>query len=436
VLSRDEQTTMRPVVLGGGQVGSSIDSPDWPIWNHRERDHLERVLESGWWAFEGPAEAEFEQRFAGLQTARHGLCVANGTVALQLGLEALDIGVGDEVIVPGFTWQATAAAVVDVNAMPILVDADPETYCPDPSGIERAITPRTKAIIVVHLYDSLSDMDRILEIAARHHLHVVEDCAHSHGSQWNGRGVGSVGDIGTFSFQSSKTLTAGEGGFVTTNDDTLFERLYSLRNCGRRKKGPITSTTPAVQSGNYRMTEWQSAILLAQLERFEEQMSTKERNAEILDASLGRIPGITPMRRDRQVTRRNLYAYVFRYSEEEWQGLSCRAFRKAMSDEMGFEFGAPYRPLNMSSLYRPQTKKRHHLSDQYWDALDPGNYALPVAEHAYHHEAVRVLHQNLLTNSRKISQIPKAVQRLRGFLPELLDWERSLPEGEWGAPPE
>jgi len=394
------------------------------------------VLESGWWAFEGPAEAEFEQRFAGLQTARHGLCVANGTVALQLGLEALDIGVGDEVIVPGFTWQATAAAVVDVNAMPILVDADPETYCPDPSGIERAITPRTKAIIVVHLYDSLSDMDRILEIAARHHLHVVEDCAHSHGSQWNGRGVGSVGDIGTFSFQSSKTLTAGEGGFVTTNDDTLFERLYSLRNCGRRKKGPITSTTPAVQSGNYRMTEWQSAILLAQLERFEEQMSTKERNAEILDASLGRIPGITPMRRDRQVTRRNLYAYVFRYSEEEWQGLSCRAFRKAMSDEMGFEFGAPYRPLNMSSLYRPQTKKRHHLSDQYWDALDPGNYALPVAEHAYHHEAVRVLHQNLLTNSRKISQIPKAVQRLRGFLPELLDWERSLPEGEWGAPPE
>ncbi|MBA3629104.1 MAG: DegT/DnrJ/EryC1/StrS family aminotransferase [Actinobacteria bacterium] len=435
MLSRDEQTTPTPVVLGG-QVESSIDSPDWPIWDQPERDALARVLESGWWAFEGPAEAEFEQRFAELQTARHGLCVANGTVALQLALEALDIGVGDEVIVPGFTWQATAATVVDVNAMPVLVDADPETYCPDPGGIEGAITPRTKAIIVVHLYDSLSDMDRILEIAARHHLHVVEDCAHSHGSQWNGRGVGSVGDIGTFSFQSSKTLTAGEGGFVTTNDEVLFDRLYSLRNCGRRRKGAITPATHDVQSGNYRMTEWQSAILLAQLERFEEQMKTKEQNAAVLDSTLGRIPGIKPMRRDRQVTRRNLYGYVFRYVEEEWQGLSCRAFRKAMSDEMGFEFGAPYRPLNMSSLYRPQTKKRHHLSEQYWDALDPGNYALPVAEHAYRHEAVRVLHQNLLTNPREISQIPKAVQRLRGFLPELLDWERSLPEGEWGAPPE
>ncbi|CAN5340397.1 hypothetical protein BH20ACT22_BH20ACT22_23390 [soil metagenome] len=435
MLSRDEQTTPRPVVLGG-HVGSSIDCPDWPIWGQRESDQLARVLDSGWWAFEGPAEAEFEQRFAGLQTAHHGLCVANGTVALQLALEALDIGVGDEVIVPGFTWQATAAAVVDVNAMPVLVDADPETYCPDPGGIEGAITPRTKAIIVVHLYDSLSDMDRILELAARHHLHVVEDCAHSHGSQWNGRGVGSVGDIGTFSFQSSKTLTAGEGGFVTTNDESLFERLYSLRNCGRRRKGGGTSTTPAVQSGNYRMTEWQSAILLAQLERFEEQMETKQRNAAILDSALGRIPGIKPMRRDRQVTRRNLYAYVFRYVEEEWQGLSCRAFRKAMSEEMGLEFGAPYRPLNMSSLYRPQTKQRHHLSDQYWEALDPSIYALPVAEHAYRHEAVRVLHQNLLTDSQEITKIPKAVEKLRRFLPDLLNWERTLPKGDRDTPPE
>ncbi|MDQ3784629.1 MAG: DegT/DnrJ/EryC1/StrS family aminotransferase [Actinomycetota bacterium] len=428
MLSRDDQTAPRPVVLGG-HPGSSNDPPDWPIWGQRERDQLTRVLESGWWAFEGPAEAEFERRFAELQTARHGLCVANGTVALQLALEALDIGVGEEVIVPGFTWQATAAAVVDVNAMPILVDADPETYCPDPSAIEDAITTKTKAIIVVHLYDSLSDMDRILEIAARHDLHVVEDCAHSHGSQWNGRGVGSVGDIGTFSFQSSKTLTAGEGGFVTTNDKLLFERLYSLRNCGRPRKTAM-SPTHSVQSGNYRMTEWQSAILLAQLERFEEQMKTKERNAAILDSNLERIPGIKPMRRDRQVTRRNLYAYVFRYAEEEWQGLSCRAFRKAMTDETGLEFGAPYRPLNMSSLYRPQTKRRHHLSDQYWEALDPGKHSLPVAEHAYRHEAVRVLHQNLLSDSRGISKIPEAVERLRGWLTELLDWERGLPEDD------
>jgi len=184
------------------------------------------------------------------------------------------------------------------------------------------------------------------------------------------------------------------------------------------------------------MTEWQSAILLAQLERFEEQMETKQRNAAILDSALGRIPGIKPMRRDRQVTRRNLYAYVFRYVEEEWQGLSCRAFRKAMSEEMGLEFGAPYRPLNMSSLYRPQTKQRHHLSDQYWEALDPSNYALPVAEHAYRHEAVRVLHQNLLTDSQEIMKIPKAVEKLRRFLPDLLNWERTLPKGDRDTPPE
>jgi L-glutamine:2-deoxy-scyllo-inosose/3-amino-2,3-dideoxy-scyllo-inosose aminotransferase len=174
---------------------------------------LAEVLGSGRWAYDGPVESEFERRFAELQTARYGLCVANGTVALQLALEALDIGVGDEVIVPGFTWQATVATVVDVNAMPVLVDADPETYCPDPSLVEAAITPRTRAIVVVHLYNSLTDMDRILEIARRHGLYVVEDCAHSHGSRWRGQGVGSIGDIGTFSFQASKTLTAGEGGF-------------------------------------------------------------------------------------------------------------------------------------------------------------------------------------------------------------------------------
>nr|MBA3430060.1 hypothetical protein [Actinomycetota bacterium] len=119
-----------------------------------------------------------------------------------------------------------------------------------------------------------------------------------------------------------------------------------------------------------------------------------------------------------------------------FQGLSCRAFRKALSDETSLEFGAPYRPLNMSPLYRPKTKRRHHLSDQYWETLDPGKYALPVAEHAYRHEAVRVLHQGLLTDSRAISQVPKAVEKLRRFLPELLDWERSLPESEWDTPPE
>lgn len=421
---RETKPKSKPTVLGG-EPERKVSRPRWPIWDDHELDRLAKVLNSGDWASDGPVEAEFERRFAELQTARHGLCVANGTVALQLALEAVDVGVGDEVIVPGFTWQATAATVVDVNAMPILVDADPETYCPDPSLVGAAITSRTKAIVVVHLYNSLTDMDRTLDIADRHGLYVVEDCAHSHGSRWRGRGVGSIGDVGTFSFQSSKTLNAGEGGFVTTNDDALYERLYSLRNCGRRREGAKDEDWRPVQSGNYRMTGWQSAILLAQLDRFEDQIDRHEENARMLDEALAEIPGIEPMKRQPQVTRRNLYAYVFRYDAREFEGLSCRAFQKALSEETGLEFGQPYRPLNMSPLYQPQTKRRHRLDDEYWGWLDPTRYSLPVAEHAYRNGAVRVLHQALLADSEELLLVPDAVRRLREYASDLVEWERN-----------
>lgn len=420
---KQSKSASKPVVLGG-EAKRRISHPAWPIWDDRELRRLTEVLQSGRWAYEGLVEAEFERRFADLQGARYGLCVANGTVALQLALEALDVGVGDEVIVPGFTWQATVATVVDVNAMPILVDADPETYCPDPSLVEAAVTPRTKAIVVVHLYNSLTDMDRILEIADRHALYVVEDCAHSHGSRWNDRGVGSIGNIGTFSFQASKTLQAGEGGCITTNDEALHERLYSLRNCGRRRDGASDEDWRPIQSGNYRMTEWQSAILLAQLDRFEEQMEKKEKNARMLDEALVEIPGIEPMKRHPQVTRRNMYFYAFRYDAREFKGLSCRAFQKALSEETGITFTQPYAPLNMSPLYQPRTKRRHRLDDEYWERLDPVRYSLPVAEHAYRNEAVLTLHQALLADTEEISLLPEAVRALREHASDLVGWEQ------------
>ncbi|MDQ3661649.1 MAG: DegT/DnrJ/EryC1/StrS family aminotransferase [Actinomycetota bacterium] len=423
----------RPVVLGGKR-GAEVTASPWPVWDERELGNIQKVLQSGHWAYDGPAEAEFQRRFAAMQTARYGLCVTNGTVALQLALEALDVGVGDEVIVPGFTWQATAAAVLDVNATPVLVDADPNTYCPDPTLIEAAVNPRTKGIIVVHLYTCLSDMDRILEIAKRHNLFVVEDCAHSSGSQWRNRGVGSFGDVGTFSFQSSKTLTAGEGGFITTNDQALFEMLYSLRNCGRPREGAGEDKWRPIQSGNYRTTEWQAAVLLAQLDRFPQQMALRERNADLLDAGLSHIQGVTAMRRDTRTTRRSPYAYVFRYDREHFAGLSCRAFQVALSEETGLKFGPPYRPLNMSPLYQPQTKRRYRLDEQYWRDIDPTRYTLPVAEHAYHNEAVRVLHEALLADSDQIRLIPEAVQRLQKHATDLVDWECSKPSQLAAAP--
>ena len=384
----------------------------WPIFGEEELAALRTVLESGEWSHASPEgyigryEPEFERAFADFHTAKHGLCVANGTVALQLALEALDIGAGDEVIVPGLTWQATAAAVLDVNAVPILVDVEPDTYCLDPVAVEAAITPRTKAVIAVHLYNSLADLDRLAAICAKNDLQLIEDCAHSHGSAWNGRGIGSIGAIGCFSFQSTKSLTCGEGGFCMTSDDELRDRLDSLRDCGRRPARATANWTP-VQSGNYRLSEWEAAILLTQFARFPDQLELRSRNARLLDDAFGGIDGIDPMRRRSEMTRHGLYAYVVRYDSETFGGLAATAFRSALTDELGISVGSTYEPLNQSPLYLPQTKRRYMLEGQ-WERIDPSRFDLPVATHAYEHEAVVIPHEVLLTPWERTFDAPRS----------------------------
>lgn len=414
-----------PVVLGGEPLGH-LTPPPWPTAGGSEQKRLIAVLESGIWAFDGPFEKAFEETFAAFQTAQFGLCVANGTVALQLALEALDVGVGDEVIVPGFTWQATVAAVLDVNATPVLVDVEQETYCIDPDAIEAAVTDRTRAVIVVHLYDGLANMDRVLEIAARHHLAVIEDCAHSHGSQWNDRGVGSLADLGTFSFQSSKSLTCGEGGFVTTNSAHLREAIYSLRNCGRRRPGALDAEWRPIQSGNYRMTEWQSAVLLSQFERFPDQLAIREESVRYLDGALAGIPGIGTTLRRPQITKQGLYAYVIRFNEAEFDGLSGPVFRDALSAELGIPARAPYEPLNDSPLLTPHTKRRYRLNDEYWARIDPSRYSLPVAERAYRSEATILPHEILLLPQSELELLPAAIDRLRRHVSALRDWQKRV----------
>ena len=246
--------------------------PTWPIWDKNDHHRLEQVLDSGIWSYSGPAEQEclswLEKYFSNSRV----VLVANGTVSLQIALEALDIGYGDEVIVPGLTWQATAAAVLDVNAVPVLVDIDPETWCLDPAACEDAITDRTKAIIPVHLYGCTTDMDAIMDIAKRHNLAVIEDASHKHGAEWNGQKLGTIGEIGSFSLQLSKVLTCGEGGILLARENSTWERLEALRNCGRRSLNAFSDATGGrygeegnfLQSGNYRITDFQAAVLLSQ----------------------------------------------------------------------------------------------------------------------------------------------------------------------------
>lgn len=397
--------------------------PRWPVWSDAEERGLLDVLHSGVWGYNGPKERAFNEAFARFIGTDYAVSAANGTVTLQLALEACGVGWGDEVIVPGLTWQATAAAVVDLNAVPVLVDVLEDTWCMDPAAVEAAITPRTKALLPVHLYGSFCNMDALLELAGRHGLRVIEDCAHKHGGEWRGRKAGSLGDVGSFSFQLSKLMTAGEGGALTTSDPDLYERLDALRNCGRRPEradlgdrgdGQYGSEGRFIQSGNYRMTDFQAAVLLAQLERLPAQNRLRDENAQYLNARLAACDGILPMRRDPRETREAYFNFAFRYDREAFDDLPVARFREALAAELGCAVSACYEPLNRCALYVPRTKPwRHRLTADYWAAIDPSRFDLPECTKAHDETSVCFHFSILMADRAELDGIVEAIEKIR-----------------------
>ncbi len=403
--------------------------PKWPLWDEKEENGLLEVLKSGIWSYNGPKESEFNKAFAKFTGTKYALSVANGTVSLQLALEACGIGLGDEVIVPGLTWQATAAAALDVNAVPILVDVNEENWCIDPAEVEKAISPRTKAIIPVHLYGSSADMDAIMKIAGKHNLRVIEDCAHKHGGEWNGKKVGSIGDMGSFSFQLSKLMTAGEGGAITTSDSQLYEKLDALRNCGRRPvneqladkgTGIYGDEGNLIQSGNYRITDFQAALLIESLKRLPEQNQIRDENAKYVNSLLSELPGIQPMRVDKRETMRAYYNFSFRYNKDEFKELDVGKFREALGKELGCPVEPSYEPLNACALYTPHTKPwRYKLNEKYWKEIDPVRFNLPVCHRIYQEESVCFHHSILMGTKADMDLIAKAIEKIYDNVHEL-----------------
>ncbi len=414
---------MAKLAINGGKPVAKLQSPAWPMHGASEKRRLLKVLESGQWSWMAEMETAFNDAWADFNKSKHSLLVANGTVALQLAFEALDVGWGDEVLVPASTWQATAAAALDVNAVPVLVDIEPDTWCIDPKAAEAAITSRTKAIAVVHLYGCMANMDAIMDLASRKGLSVVEDTAHQHGGQWRGVGAGAVGDIGTFSFQQSKVMTAGEGGGILVQDDRLFGRLDQLRNCGRFSDHLPAECQRYLQSGNYRITEWQAAVLLAQLERLPKHLEVREKSGVRLGRLLEEAPGVAPLKRHAGVTRQSYYAYGFRFLPEQWEGISRDRFCRALSAETGIGFGGGYEPLTASPLYQPHTKRRHRISEEYWQRIDPKRFELPVVERSAAEERVITSHVNLLLGPEAMEKVAEAVHKLYKNQKELREAE-------------
>ena len=269
-------------LLGGTPVRTRPFS-SWPIFGDEEEARLLRTLRSGHWGrLQGTEVAEFENRFAAMHGCKHGIAVVNGTVSLRTALLAAGIRAEDEVIVPPYTFISTASAVIEANAIPVFADIDLDTFNLDPEAVRAAITPRTKAVIPVHFGGQPADMEAIMTIAREAGLTVIEDAAHAHGATYRQRPAGSLGHLASFSFQSSKNLTAGEGGIVTTNDDALAEACRSIQNCGRAADGLWYEHH--VIAGNYRLGEFQGAVLNCQLDRLQEQT----RDARFATAGISR----------------------------------------------------------------------------------------------------------------------------------------------------
>ncbi len=335
------------LAIEGGAPACPRPFPTWPVFDESDVAAVAAVVRSGMWGSSGGdgAVAEFERAFGAYHGSAHTMCLVNGTQALRVALLAAGVGEGDEVIVPPYTFIATAGAVLEAGAIPVFVDIDPATFNLDPGLIEAAITPRTRAIIPVHFGGLAVDMDRVMEIANRHDLMVIEDAAHSHGAEWRGRRLGTIGHFGCFSCQSSKNLNAGEGGIIMTQDDTLAARALSIINCGRVEGGAWYEHGRL--GSNLRITEMQGALLLSQFRRLDAQTAHREENGLYLDSRLRAIPGIMPQTRLPGHTRCSYHLYMFRYSAEAFGKRPRADFLAALHAE-----GVPASPGYPIPLYR------------------------------------------------------------------------------------
>ncbi len=403
---------MSDLALLGGQPVRRRPFTVWPQFTDADAGRLLAVLESRNWGgypFPNTLADEFAQKFAARHGARYGCCVANGTIALVVALQAAGVGFCDEVIVPAYTWDGTAAAVLFAGGVPVFADVDPDTYCLDVEAVRRAITPRTRAVIPVHLAMRFAEMDALIDLAAERDLVVIEDCAHAHGGQYKGRGAGSMGDLGCFSFQSSKTMTAGEGGIVITSRLDCHELVQSLTNCGRASA--TDQFRRRVVGSNYRITEFQAALLLGQLEQLDFWAEKRSRHAALLTQALCGIEGVRPLPPQPALTRDTIYNYVFQYRPQDGR-VSRDLFVAALEAEGIPCDGRFYEAVYRSDLFPARPAEFPQLRIGRDEPVDYRRCHCPVAERAAYEEAVWLPQFLLIGDERDVEDIATAVAKV------------------------
>jgi dTDP-4-amino-4,6-dideoxygalactose transaminase len=406
-------------LLGGSPVRTKPFAP-WPQYLPSDLARVREVVESRHWGgYPMPSRyaGEFAEKFAAMHGAKYGLCVANGTIALVAALQAVGIRFGDEVIVPAYTWDGTATAVLFAGGVPVFADVDPETYSLTAETARTVLTPRTRALLPVHLAMRFADMDGLLALAAEHDLKIVEDCAHAHGGQYRGRGAGSMGDIGCFSLQESKLMTAGEGGIVITSDLRMFEHLQSQTNCGRASM--TDQFDQRVVGANYRMTDLQAALLIGQIEMWPEFAARRDRSAMRLSAALATIPGVQPLKAQPEITRSAIYCYVFKYAPER-EGVSRDLFAAALEAEGIPCDGRFYEPVYRSDLFHATPENCAQLKHDY------SGVKCPVSERAAYEESVWLPQFLLIGEAGEVDDVIAGIEKVLRHFDDLRKADPSL----------
>ena len=325
---------MSTLAIHGGTPVQKKTVPHWPVIQKRDEEALLRAYDSADWGIHGEENQRFCRDFAAYSDAKHCLTVANGTVSLELLLRALNIGRGDEVILPPYTFIATVSSLLFAGVTPVFADLSPDTMLLDPDAVEKVITPRTKAVVPVFVGGRPVDPERYEALCQKHGLYLILDAAQAVGTQFNHKGLGAYGTVASISCQNSKNLTCGEGGILLTNDDALYEKLREMIDGGRSADGRIRSLSLA--SG---MSEFQAAVLNSQLPSLDEQIEKRMASAELLDRLLSPLPFVKTLKKDEHITRNSLHLYLLQIREEMLKGVPVATFLKAVRQE-----GAPLNP--------------------------------------------------------------------------------------------
>jgi L-glutamine:2-deoxy-scyllo-inosose/3-amino-2,3-dideoxy-scyllo-inosose aminotransferase len=412
--------------LTGGKPVVTHSASAWPIAGDKEAAWMDKVVRSGKWSWLGEHERAFSEEFRKFIGTKYSLCLSNGTVTLQCALQAIGVEPGDEVIVPGMTWVATVQAAMDIGANVVLVDVDPETLCIDPKATESAITPKTKVIIPVHLYGCMCDMDAIMAISEKHNIKVLEDTAHQAGSQWRGKGAGSIGHAGSFSFQQTKILTCGEGGAITCNDHEVYETAFALKQVGWRPADVQNNPFDNLVEGNHyghnsRLTEMQAVLLRGGLSRLEDQNNQRAENVAYLSGELEKIGGpLRAAKRDSRVTRQVYYAMTCHFDPDNASGATRDMYLAALrAENAGFDTGYP--PVYKNKLLNLYDRTSPIPYRDPAAVQDYKNLNLPNTERACYETGVLLGQSQLLGERAYIDQTLEAVKKVNDNLPAVVE---------------